>query len=110
MNSSNALAPSILCNQRSERRRTMTQDTSAYRDDGFHQGMKDVSLAANRLLALPPAALTVLCLEGELWLTRDGDYEDHILGAGQRFMVGRRDQATVQALRPSRVRIISANV
>lgn len=86
---------------------------------GFHSGMhrrysglaateRDHSLAARQMLALPDQNLTLVCLAGELWLTRDGDIEDYILGPGQCLTVRRGDQAAVQALRPSRVRVVAA--
>jgi hypothetical protein len=40
-----------------------------------------------------------------LWLTREGDIEDYILGPGQSFTARRHDKVTVQALRPSRLRL-----
>lgn len=86
---------------------------------GFHSGIHrrysglaatecDHSLAARQMLALPDQNLTLVCLAGELWLTRDGDIEDYILGPGQCLTVRRGDQAAVQALRPSRVRVVAA--
>jgi hypothetical protein len=44
-------------------------------------GRPDAGCEAS-LLALPARNATLLCVEGELWLTRDGDREDYILGAG----------------------------
>ena len=75
----------------------------------FQKGMLDQGrrgLAAGELLALPAIDATVVCMEGELWLTRDGDPEDYILGAGSSMHVWRNDQAAVQALKPSRLRLI----
>ena len=68
----------------------------------------DRSLAAHEMLKLPNEALGVICLEGEVWLTRDGDIEDYILSAGKRFAVRRGDQLLLQALQPSRVRVLAA--
>jgi quercetin dioxygenase-like cupin family protein len=64
-------------------------------------------LAKSQLLALPDANAKLVCLEGELWLTRDGDSEDYILGPGRSFTVRRGDRAAVQALKPSRVRLVA---
>ena len=86
---------------------------------GFHTGMyqrdsgvaiadRDHSLAAREMLALPNQNLTVVCLAGELWLTRDGDIEDYILGPGQCMTIRQGDQAAVQALLPSRLRVLGA--
>ena len=62
-------------------------------------------LAAHEFLALPDGELKVTCLEGEFWLTRDGDIEDYILGPGRSFTVRRGDRATMQALKPGRIRL-----
>jgi hypothetical protein len=67
----------------------------------------DRSLAARQMLVVPDENLGLTCLAGELWLTRDGDIEDYILGPGQSFVLRRGDQAAVQALKPSRVRLTS---
>jgi hypothetical protein len=67
---------------------------------------RDQSLAARQMLALPNQDLSVVCLEGEIWLTRAGDFEDHIIGAGERFAIRRGDRAVVQALQPSRMRLL----
>jgi hypothetical protein len=66
------------------------------------------TLAKNQLLVLPDAATTLVCMEGELWLTRDGDIEDYILGPGKSFAARAGDRVTVQALRPSRLRLDAA--
>ena len=66
------------------------------------------SLEKGRLQLLPARELVVQCLAGELWITRDGDAEDYILGPGQRLAIGRNDQAAVQALRASRFRLTPA--
>lgn len=45
---------------------------------------------------------TVACLEGALWITRDGDPNDVVLQAGQTYKLP-ASGAAVQALCPSRV-------
>jgi len=75
------------------------------RYSGYAAAERDRSLAARQLLALPDEDLVLTCLAGELWLTRDGDIEDYILGPGQSLTVRRGDQAAAQALKPSRVRL-----
>jgi hypothetical protein len=65
-------------------------------------------LEKSRLRLLPARELVVQCLAGELWITRDGDAEDYILGPGQQLAIGRHDQAAVQALRTSRFRLTPA--
>lgn len=68
---------------------------------------RDHRLAARQLLALPNEYLSLICLSGELWLTRDGDIEDYILGPGQSLAIRPGDQAAVQALRPSELRLLA---
>ncbi|NJD33737.1 MAG: DUF2917 domain-containing protein [Betaproteobacteria bacterium] len=63
------------------------------------------ALAKNQLLALPDTSAMLVCLEGELWLTREGDSEDYILGPGRSFAVRSGDRVVVQALQPSRLRL-----
>jgi hypothetical protein len=65
----------------------------------------DHCLKANEMLMLPDASRKVICLAGEIWITRDGDIEDYILGAGRELVLRPGDQAAIQALRPSRVRV-----
>ena len=68
----------------------------------------DHVLAQREMLMLPAADRQLIVLAGEVWLTRDGDCEDYILRAGDRFAVGAGDMAALQALQPSRVRVIAA--
>ena len=67
----------------------------------FHTGMhaphREQFLAKRQLLALPDADATLACLEGELWLTREGDSEDHILGPGGSFAVRRGDRSVARS-------------
>ena len=65
-------------------------------------------LAKREMLLLPDDAFDVVCLAGELWLTRDGDIEDYILGPGDQLSVKRGDKAALQALQPSRVKLLAA--
>ena len=98
---------SLICAERSQRRAAFVSGDAT----SFRSGMRDAlrrELARGELLALPAMDATLLCLEGELWLTRDGDQEDYILGAGATLHLRTTDQAMVQALRPSRVRLIPA--
>lgn len=92
----------------------MTTQALAGNSTEFHSGMHnpgrdytDTVLAARRMLALPDENLRLICLSGELWLTRDGDSEDYILGPGQSFSVRPGDQAAVQALQASRIRLLT---
>lgn len=105
---------SLICAGRSRRGLTMRggQPTAdAGNATEFQNGMLGRSrrqLAKGEMLVLPAIDATLVCLEGELWLTRDGDPEDYILGAGNCLHLGSRDQAMVQALQSSRVRLITA--
>jgi hypothetical protein len=49
--------------------------------------------------------LAIECSEGTLWVTQEGDHQDHVLEAGQRFVVARRGSVVVEALSDSRLRI-----
>ncbi len=97
----------------------MTTQALDHNATGFHSGMyipgyadaassaATYSLAPRQLLALPDENLTVTCLAGELWLTRDGDIEDYILGPGRSLTIRRGDQAAVQALKSSQLRLVA---
>jgi hypothetical protein len=118
MNANTLLASSLLCASRERRRAEFARAAAqapATDATGFHAGMhakrmSDIerALAKNQLLVVPDADANVLCLDGELWLTRDGDIEDYILGPGRSFTARRGDKITVQALRPSRLRLTAA--
>ncbi|MFA7279443.1 MAG: DUF2917 domain-containing protein [Sterolibacterium sp.] len=68
----------------------------------------ELALASKALVDLSGIDLTLICLDGELWLTRDRDPEDHIVESGQRFTIRRSDKAVVHALRKSRIRLVRA--
>ncbi len=107
-------ASPLICAGRSRRAAVMRADhgkSAASHGTEFHDGMLDPGrreLARGQLLALPAINATLLCLEGELWLTRDGDIEDYILGAGSSLHLQPADQAVVLGLKSSRLRLISA--
>ncbi len=46
--------------------------------------------------------LTLSCLEGWLWVTREGDAKDHMLTAGRSLRLDAPGRVVVQGLRPSR--------
>lgn len=117
MNASIHLAPSLVCASRGRRRAlfaAMAVPASAKDATEFLDGMHaspaavEENLEKGRLRLLPARKIKLLCLAGELWITRDGDAEDYILGPGQQMTVGRHDQAAVQALQPSRFRLSDA--
>ncbi len=68
---------------------------------------QDLALAGGTLIDLGDCALTLICLEGSLWLTRDGDSEDYIVKCGQRLEVRPGDKAVANALGASRIRLVS---
>ncbi len=115
MNATADLAASLVCRSQ-EKRRALFAARSAQVPvrnateflAGMHTPAAGQVLAKHQLLALPDANATLVCLEGELWLTRDGDSEDYILGPGRSFTVRRGDRAAVQALKASRVRLTPA--
>lgn len=81
---------------------------------GFRSGMHGRApapgghtLAGRAMLTLPNEEISVVCLAGELWLTREGDIEDHILRPGQCFTVRRGERGAVQALKPSQLSVLS---
>jgi hypothetical protein len=74
-------------------------------------------LAAGAEARLPPGALlglrgrsgtVIRCLEGDCWLTREGDPRDHRLRTGERFRVDGAGSVIVQALAESRLGIEGA--
>jgi hypothetical protein len=101
------LTSALLCAAR-DRRREVLAPAAANNAKSFLRGMHaavEQVIAKNRLFMVPDGDACLVCLEGELWVTREGDIEDYILGPGQRLAVRRGDRAAVQALRPSRVRL-----
>jgi hypothetical protein len=46
-----------------------------------------------------PQASWLLAREGELWVTRRGDLEDHVLARGERLALARGDDVLIEALR-----------
>jgi len=51
------------------------------------------------------AGILVRVGSGQVWITREGDPEDHILGEGQALESGRRGRLAVLALSPARLEI-----
>ena len=117
MNAIAYLASSIFCQPQAKRLglfATTPAKAPAVDATEFRKGMHtdratglEHALAKDQLLALPDADATLLCLAGDLWLTRDGDIEDYFLKSGESFAVRRGDRAVVQALQPSRTRLVT---
>jgi hypothetical protein len=103
---------SLICMGRSRRAammRAMSHATDTRHATGFQNGMHiarpavpEHSLAKGDLQRLPARDLSIRCISGQIWLTRHGDSEDHILGPGQVLAVGRDQQTVIEALRESR--------
>ena len=49
--------------------------------------------------------LEVRCLSGAVWVTLEGDVEDHVLSEGDSFVAARPGRVAVMALRPARLRV-----
>ena len=54
------------------------------------------------------AGARILPQRGQVWVTQEGDREDHILGAGEALVVLRPGLTIVQALEPASVAIREA--
>ena len=67
----------------------------------FRPELRTISLARREVLVLSAVAcqLQILCGAGVLWITQDGDPEDHILERGERFTVTRPGRVVVQGMR-----------
>lgn len=66
-------------------------------------------LAHRKVLALRArAGHRVLCLDGSVWVTQDGDPRDLVLDAGESFTLDRRGTALVYALADSSVEVHAA--
>jgi hypothetical protein len=50
----------------------------------------------------------VSCVEGEIWITQEHDLKDYVLGPGDAFFITLPGVVVVQALRDSRVEIMSS--
>lgn len=58
----------------------------------------DLRPGAPRSLRATAAILEVRCLAGVVWLTREGDAEDYILGAGESLRLANRGRIVAQAI------------
>lgn len=76
--------------------------------EGMHTPAAERTLAKDQLLVMSNTRATLLCLDGMLWITREGDFEDYILGPDRSFTARHGDKITVQAIRPSRLRLAAA--
>ncbi len=69
---------------------------------------KDFELAQRQVIELTADATRLICLEGKLWLTSEGDSEDYLLAAGSHIDLSSTHLPVVQAMRSSRLRIVCA--
>jgi uncharacterized protein YaiE (UPF0345 family) len=46
------------------------------------------------------------CASGDLWITQDGDVDDHFIGAGETFEIAVDGSVIVQARRASRLMLV----
>lgn len=69
-----------------------------------------LALAHGQTVALPDARGAVIrVLAGDLWITQDGDLDDHFARAGEWFRVGRDGMTVVQALHDARFVVEAAH-
>jgi Protein of unknown function (DUF2917) len=47
----------------------------------------------------------VRCLSGSVWVTLEGDAQDHVLSAGESFVPSHPGRLAMMAFRPARVRV-----
>jgi hypothetical protein len=52
---------------------------------------------------------TIVCEEGILWLTQSNDLNDYLLEQGQKLVVEKKSNLTIEALSNARMRIVSSN-
>lgn len=66
-----------------------------------------LSLSKGSLLRLEgiDQGAEVRCFSGALWVTQEGDFEDHFLDPGEKFVINREGLIVVQALEDARVGI-----
>ena len=68
-----------------------------------------LELAEGQVVTLVDAEGTrILPQRGQVWITQEGDREDHIVAAGEALVVLRPGRTIVQALEPTRVAIHEA--
>ena len=61
-----------------------------------------IALEAGQLLTLDDAAGTrIVSRLGTVWVTEEGDPEDHIVGPGETRLIGRGGRTLLQAMQPA---------
>lgn len=73
------------------------------------RGAAELVLARDATHALPVGRreVHVHCVAGSVWITCQGDPEDHVLAAGQVFRAARPGKLVMLALEPGRVRVVA---
>jgi hypothetical protein len=72
-------------------------------------GRSTLSLARDGLLALRDALGTrILCHEGAIWVTQEGDIRDIIIGPGDAFTIRAPGLTVVTAVQPSKLTLIES--
>lgn len=66
-----------------------------------------LTLAPRQLHSIgDPSSVRIVCREGALWITLDGEPDDWIVEAGETFEAPRQARALLYALGPTRVDLI----
>jgi hypothetical protein len=47
----------------------------------------------------------ILCLDGVIWITQDGDLNDHVISAGEMFLISQAGDVLIQGLADARLQI-----
>jgi hypothetical protein len=69
----------------------------------------DLELQEGQVVILFDAKGTrIVARSGSVWVTEEGDRQDHIIGPGDARIVGRPGRTIVQALAPSRIALREA--
>ncbi len=78
-----------------------------FREKAGPRGIVDVTLGRDGTWSARVAGfgVEVQCLSGTVWLTREGDPDDHVLSSGETFVSGRSGRLALMALEPARVRV-----
>jgi hypothetical protein len=67
-----------------------------------------IELAHRQSIQIPyPSTIAIHCISGCLWVTQEGDSDDHILQAGESIGFAGRGLVVTSALRPSVLRLNS---
>ncbi len=76
---------------------------SADRDGSIDLALEENKTWSTRVLG---PSVEVSCLSGTVWVTREGDPEDHVLSEGATFLTSRKGRLAMMAFRPARIRVV----